>query len=131
MFKRTGGKPVSASSRGVNFLSFPRCRRRAKMTSPCGLRVPFGDTAAPNSRDLLRRAVSGGLRSAGAHGLTRLLSPQVISPVDGVADERFVAWMRTAALPTFRTLYGRIEHDLVAPAEITFNLTASECLGKV
>lgn len=51
----------------------------------------------------------------------------MISPVDGVADEHFIVWMRTAALPTFRNLYGKIEHDLVAPAEITFNLTASEC----
>ncbi|CAN0131104.1 unnamed protein product [Ectocarpus sp. 6 AP-2014] len=51
--------------------------------------------------------------------------PNVISPVDGVTDEHFVVWMRTAALSTFRNLYGRIEHDLVAPAEITFNVTAN------
>ncbi|CAM9899509.1 unnamed protein product, partial [Pylaiella littoralis] len=51
--------------------------------------------------------------------------PDVISPVDGVADEHFIVWMRTAALPTFRNLYGRIEHDLIAPAEITFNVTAN------
>lgn len=50
----------------------------------------------------------------------------MISPVDGVTDEHFIVWMRTAALPTFRNLYGRIEHNLIAPAEITFNLTASE-----
>lgn len=53
---------------------------------------------------------------------------QVISPVDGVTDEHFVVWMRTAALSTLRNLYGRIEHDVVAPAEITFNITASEYL---
>ena len=51
----------------------------------------------------------------------------MITPVDGVENEHFIVWMRTAALPTFRNLYGRIEHDLVAPAEITFNVTASEC----
>lgn len=44
-----------------------------------------------------------------------------------MTDEHFVVWMRTAALPTFRNLYGRIEHDLVAPAEVRFNVTASEC----
>ncbi|CAM9852767.1 unnamed protein product [Scytosiphon promiscuus] len=51
--------------------------------------------------------------------------PNIISPVDGVTNEHFVVWMRTAALPIFRNLYGRIEHDLVAPAEIKFNVTAN------
>ncbi|CAM9402516.1 unnamed protein product, partial [Laminaria digitata] len=49
----------------------------------------------------------------------------VISPIQGVSDEHFIVWMRTAALPTFRNLYGRIEHDLEAPATITFNITAN------
>ena len=43
-----------------------------------------------------------------------------------MSDEHFIVWMRTAALPTFRNLYGRIEHDLMAPATITFDVTASE-----
>ncbi|CAM9135569.1 unnamed protein product [Hapterophycus canaliculatus] len=51
--------------------------------------------------------------------------PDVISPVDGVTNEHFVVWMRTAALSTFRNLYGTIEHDLLAPAEIKFNVTAN------
>lgn len=55
-----------------------------------------------------------------------LLYTQIISPIDGVTDEHFVVWMRTAARSTFRNLYGRIEHDLVAPANLTFNVTASE-----
>lgn len=52
---------------------------------------------------------------------------QTISPVQGVEDEHFIVWMRTAALSTFRNLYGRIEHDLEAADSITFNVTASEC----
>lgn len=51
---------------------------------------------------------------------------QVISPVHGVEEERFIVWMRTAALPTFRKLYGRIEHNLAAPTNVTFSITASE-----
>eukprot|EP00904_Undaria_pinnatifida_P001566 jgi/Undpi1/1140/HiC_scaffold_10.g04602.m1 len=51
--------------------------------------------------------------------------PDVISPVQGVSDEHFIVWMRTAALPTFRNLYGRIDHDLAAADTITFGITAN------
>lgn len=34
-----------------------------------------------------------------------------ISPLVGVEDEHFMVWMRTAALPTFRKLYGVIDKD--------------------
>jgi hypothetical protein len=32
--------------------------------------------------------------------------PDQISPIDGVTDEHFKVWMRPAALPRFRKLYG-------------------------
>ena len=33
-------------------------------------------------------------------------------------DEDLIVWMRTAALPTFRKLYGRIEQDLAANTQL-------------
>lgn len=35
-----------------------------------------------------------------------------IKDMGGFTNEALIVWMRTAALPTFRKLYGRINHDL-------------------
>lgn len=34
--------------------------------------------------------------------------PNQISPIEGVTDQHFIVWMRTATLPTFRKLYGTL-----------------------
>lgn len=47
-----------------------------------------------------------------------------ISPLDGVTDEHFIVWMRTAGLPNFRKLYGTIENQPLSKGDtIVFNIT--------
>lgn len=47
---------------------------------------------------------------------------QVYPNVTDVTDEHFVVWMRTAALPSFRKLYGRIETDIPAGTALSFRI---------
>ena len=51
--------------------------------------------------------------------------PMVVSPLDGVTNEHFVVWMRTAALPTFRKLYGWFDQRIAAGTKLTFEVEAN------
>jgi len=48
--------------------------------------------------------------------------PQVISPLVGINSEHFAVWMKTAALPKFRKLYGRITSSLKKDDILTFRI---------
>ena len=51
--------------------------------------------------------------------------PDNISPIDGVTDEHFISWMRTAGLSTFRKLYGKIDTDISSGDALIFNITTN------
>lgn len=53
----------------------------------------------------------------------------VDAPSFGVQDEHFIVWMRTAGLPSFRKLYGRIDTDLAAGTKIEFLVSSSTLLS--
>lgn len=47
--------------------------------------------------------------------------PQV-SPLEGVLDEHFIVWMRIAALPTFRKLYGWMDQPIANGTTLSFTI---------
>jgi hypothetical protein len=51
--------------------------------------------------------------------------PMVISPIEGVTNEHFIVWMRVAASPTFRKLYGYFNKPIRKGEIITFNINAN------
>lgn len=51
--------------------------------------------------------------------------PDIISPIEGVTNEHFIVWMRIAAQPDFRKLYGWINQPIRAGDSVTFRINAN------
>lgn len=47
----------------------------------------------------------------------------IISPIEGVTNEHFVVWMRIAAEPKFRKLYGYFSRNIAKGETLTFEIT--------
>lgn len=51
--------------------------------------------------------------------------PDIVSPIEGVTNEHFIVWMRIAAKPKFRKLYGYFEQPIKAGTTLTFDVVAN------
>jgi hypothetical protein len=51
--------------------------------------------------------------------------PNVINPIEGVTNEHFIVWMRIAAQPNFRKLYGWIDQPILQGETLTFQINSN------
>ena len=51
--------------------------------------------------------------------------PEVINPIEGATSELFIVWMRTAGLPNFRKLYGKIHSDFKKGDKLNFRIKSN------
>ncbi|CAM9147785.1 unnamed protein product [Phaeothamnion confervicola] len=110
VYAKVGGTAACSSSNNTD-ANCKACLGDGK--SPCGIYVDGSDEYLyfyPDDDDTL---------------YLYELYPDIVSPIEGVMNEHFQVWMRTAGLSTFRKLYGRIESDLAVGSHLTFNVTAA------
>ena len=51
--------------------------------------------------------------------------PMVINPIEGVRNEHFIVWMRVAAAPSFRKLYGYFDQPISKGQKLSFTIQAN------
>ncbi|RYG51246.1 hypothetical protein EON67_03775 [archaeon] len=69
------------------------------------------------------------LNAAIAAGQVQYIN-QTYPGVNSITNEHFIVWMRVAAVPNFRKLYGRIEQDIPAGTTLTFNVASTYNVAK-
>ena len=65
------------------------------------------------------------IASLRVHSTIHKTYPNIINPVEGVLNEHFIVWMRTATLPRFRKLYGWVNQSIPANTVLEFEITAN------
>ena len=86
-----------------------------------GAALPVSATGIAWKTDL-RSRFSSTVDTANFNTLPALRGGAALLPGPLNSDERFVVWMRTAALPNFRKLWGVIDRDLDAGSVVTVSI---------
>jgi hypothetical protein len=114
---------VGLASRGVPpHAPAPRADTFSLISAPSG--VALDETGIAWDTDLKNKFIP-------IDAATQAANPGVIfinttyPGVGNVNNEHFIVWMRPAALPNFRKLYGRITSDVKAGSTLTFGVTAN------
>lgn len=91
-------------------------------------RVSFINDTYPNVKVREGGGRGGGCGKGAARMRGRsnaLPTPHPPHTPQDITDEHFIVWMRPAALPNFRKLYGRIEKDVPVGTVLTFRVDAT------
>jgi hypothetical protein len=130
---------TSASDSGISDCD-PLTSRGGRVLHPCGLVANsyFNDTFAlsPGSNftmnekdiswasDRSKKFVAISQADQIKYASQVVFINETYPGVGNVDNEHFIVWMRPAALPNFRKLYGRIEKDIPAGSQLKFDVTA-------
>jgi len=99
------------------------------VSSPSGITIDEKDIAWKTDRDDKFKAVplseKNAAETAGTYMFLNDMYPGVIAANEGVENEHFIVWMRVAALPNFRKLWGKIDTRLAKDTQVTINVQSN------